>query len=242
MIHIALCDDCLAEMLKVEELVKEYEANNSAINFTIDSFPMSVELASEIEKGRTWDIYILDLLMPQTSGIDLGRIIRKYNGTGAIIYETSSKDYALEAFEIKAARYIMKPINKKEVFEALDHSIRLITPDKEKSFTIKSGDGLKAVPTNRISYIECFKRRAYFHLIGGQVIESILLRGSFEEYIDELLKKDNFVQIHKSYVVNMINVDGINNECVVMTSGEELGITKRNVAAFKKKYLEYIAK
>lgn len=242
MIRIAICDDCLTEMLKVEELLNEYKANNSAIDFTIDSYPMSIELAREIEAGKSWDIYFLDLLMPQKSGIDLGRIIRQHNENAAIVFETSTKDYAMEAFEIKAARYIMKPINKKEVFEALEHCIKMLTPDKEETFTIKSVDGLKAIPTNMISFIECAKRRAYFHLTQGQVIESTLLRGSFEEAIDELLKRDNFIQIHKSYVVNMISVEGIKNECAVMNSGEEIRITKKNVAAFKKKYLEYVAK
>ncbi|MEG0291792.1 MAG: LytTR family DNA-binding domain-containing protein [Anaerovoracaceae bacterium] len=240
-IKVVICDDCLGELLCTEELVREFAKEHISEVFEISRYPMSLELVKDIENGLTADIYILDMVMPQKSGIEIGEAIRKVSKDSIIIFTTSSKDFALEAFGVKADRYLIKPLERKELFEALEHSTKFIHSNEEGHVPIKTSGGIVLMGLNRIEFVECLKRRAVYHLDNGKAVESILMRKSFEEELSDLIGEDGFVQVHKSYIVNMNRIASIIGENITTESGEVVRISKRNLGYVKKVYMDYIA-
>jgi two-component SAPR family response regulator len=73
-----------------------------------------------LEKGKRFDIYCLDIMMPGFTGIDAAKEIRTFDKTAPILFFTSSPEFALESYSVKAINYVLKPISKEKLFFAFD--------------------------------------------------------------------------------------------------------------------------
>lgn len=111
---IAICDDSMKDLILLEGLLEAYKQLNPNTDFQVEKFSNSSTLCEKIRNKELADIYILDILMSQTTGIDLGNEIRKNSKESAIIYITSSDDFALDAFHIHAVRYLLKPVQEQQ--------------------------------------------------------------------------------------------------------------------------------
>ncbi|MEG1859674.1 MAG: response regulator, partial [Christensenellaceae bacterium] len=108
---------------------------------------LDIEMVAEAENGvealeqvisSQPDIILLDILMPGITGIAAAQEIRKYNKTAKIVFLTSSHEYALDSYSVKAAGYILKPIMEDKLFACLDDLASEINIEKEKFITIKT--------------------------------------------------------------------------------------------------------
>lgn len=108
---VVVCDDCIEDLQTIEILLEQYKESASDISFTVEKYLDATVLYNKILAGRRADIYILDMIMSDRTGLDIGSLIRKAGSDGVIIYITSSDDYALEAYGVHAARYLLKPVS-----------------------------------------------------------------------------------------------------------------------------------
>ncbi len=238
---IAICDDSVEDLLKIEKLLFEYKILHGNRDFEIDKFSDPYTLYNKILEGDMVDIYILDMLMPGQTGIDLGNQIRKARCENVIIYITSSDDYALDAYGVHAVRYLLKPVNKDKFFEAMDYALSYTKVKKEPIYLIKTKEGLVKRPYSRIEYIENANRKLEVHLTDGEMLKSIFIRKSFEEEIHEIAEEKNFHQIHKSFLVNFDYVKQMTIDGVTMESGKKLPVSKAKAANVKREYLLFVS-
>ena len=117
--RIAICDDSKSDLELMQNIVNEYILRND-YKIDVDVYDNSETLLNrmllfKIDKTN-YDILILDVLM-QTNGIDLAKKIRDDGYESIIIYASSSKEYAVDAFKVQAFDYILKPYDKKSVFQ-----------------------------------------------------------------------------------------------------------------------------
>ena len=209
---IAICDDeerCLEQVLTI---AREY-AKERTVSFY--SFSHPEDLLESAEKIGGYDIYILDIVMPGMNGIQLGVRLRDAGYDGKIIYLTSSEEYALDSFKVKAFHYIIKPIVKDEFYEAMDDAIKAIAVKKDKSIVIKTKERSVKLTVDSIMYAEINKRGVIYHLIGGRSVESMSLRTSFSESVKGLLEDPRFSLCGAGAIVNMDHITEIGNEEVV---------------------------
>ncbi|MDE6386930.1 MAG: LytTR family DNA-binding domain-containing protein [Lachnospiraceae bacterium] len=239
--RIALCDDSIKDLLNIEKLLMKYKSLHLNRDFELEKYSDSSRLSRKISDGKLADIYILDMLMPRWSGIDLGNQIRMSGCESVIIYITSSDDYALDAYGVHAIRYLLKPIDEKKLFEALDYALSYTKVKTEPVCLIKTKDGLFQQPYSGIEYIENVSRKLEVHLSDGEVLKSLFIRKSFEEEIQEIADKNNFQQIHKSFLVNLDYVKQLTPDSVIMKSGIELPVSKGKAAKVKREYLLYVS-
>lgn len=237
---ITICDDSIEDLLTIDKLLSEYKAIYPDRSFEVEKFSDPSELYKKILDGELTDIYILDLLMPKRTGIDLGKLIRK-GGENVIIYITSSDDYALDAYGVRAVRYLLKPIDKEALFEALDYALSYTRIKKEPVYLIKTKDGLVQRPYSKIEYIENVNRKLEVHLTGGEVLKSIFIRQSFEEEVREIAAKKNFEQVHKSFLVNLDYVKQLTADSILMESGQQIPVSKAKAAKVKREYLLFVS-
>ena len=110
MFKIAICDDNPEELAKVSRLLHNY-INSNAINAEISEFlhPDMLLLAS---CKAPFDLYFLDIVMPMLSGIDVGRELRQQQKTAQIIFLTTSDEFAVDAFALRATHYLLKPFSR----------------------------------------------------------------------------------------------------------------------------------
>lgn len=242
MTRIVVCDDCMDDLAKIEELLAKYREASGETAFEADSFTDSAKLYQSIQKNLRWDIYILDMMMSDKTGIDIGTLIRSLDNKSVIIYITSSDDFALDAYHVHAVRYLLKPLQEALFFEALDHALSYTAKEKkDASYLVKTTEGLTAVPYSKIEYIENHSRKLNIGLTDKKMIQSIFIRKSFDEEIRQLTENENFLQVHKSFLVNMNYIDKLSQVNVLMESGKIIPISKTRKTDVKKSYLKFVS-
>lgn len=238
---ITICDDSIMDLLKTEKLVLKYKTLHPDKDFELEKFSDPSRLYHKILEGKLTDIYILDMLMPRRTGIDLGQQIRTSGHESVIIYITGSDDYALDAYGVRAVRYLLKPIDEDKLYEALDYALSYTKLKSESMYLIKTPDGLLQRPYSKIEYIENVSRKQEVHLSDGEIIKSLFLRKSFEEETHEAARRKNFLQVHKSFLVNLDYVKQLTQDGVIMESGKQLPVSKAKAARVKREYLLFVS-
>lgn len=238
---IVLCDDDIKDLTKIAEMVSKYIMLYPEKNFEMEKYSDPSTLSDHIAGGDVADVYILDMLMPAMTGIELGNQIRKLKGKSAIIYITSSDDYALDAYGVFALRYILKPVREDKLFEALDYSLYNNKETKDSIYLVKMKGRLAQVRYSEIEYIENSNRRLEVHTVNGEIFKSLVLRKSFEEETQELAGEDNFGQVHKSFLVNFDYVKQLMQNTIVMKSGRKVPVSKARATKVKREYLLFIS-
>lgn len=137
-LRIAICDDDLHWRRQILELTNAYATENPEYCISFTAFEWGSELMDAARKTGGFDVYILDILMHGMNGIELGSRLRQMGFDGKIIYMSSSQDYALEAFKVKACNYLLKPLSKDSFFAALDDVYNAIAERKNKSIIVRT--------------------------------------------------------------------------------------------------------
>lgn len=238
---ITVCDDSIKDLLDIEKLLLKYQAQYPDRIFELEKYSDPSRLFHKIAEGNLTDIYILDMLMPRRTGIDLGRQIRKSGSENVIIYITSSEDYALDAYDVHAARYLLKPVDEASLFEALDYALSFSKAKTEPTYMIKTKTGLQPIAYSKIEYIENAGRRLEVHLSDGKLLKSLFIRTSFEVEVQELAERGNFLQIHKSFLVNLDYVKQLTADSAIMCSGRQLPISRAKAPKVKREYLLFVS-
>lgn len=240
---VIICDDNVMDLQIIEELLLQYKSMHTDRAFELEKYTDPSRLYQEIAEGKKADLYILDMLMPKWTGIELGTLIRKCGGESIIVYLTSSDDFALDAYGVHAIRYLLKPIEAEKLFEALDYGTFLLEErtEAEAVYLVKTAEGLAKTPYSQIEYIENANRKLEVHLVGGSILKSIFIRRSFEKEIEELALERNFLQVHKSFLVNLDHVRQLGAGVMVMESGRQIPVSKAKAAAVKREYLLFVS-
>ena len=118
---IAICDDDKNELFHILSLLADYQIQKNT-DFSYKPFESSMELATNAAEERQisyrssnaaeerYDIYLLDVVMPGLNGIELAKEIRSSDKAADIIFLTSSPEFAVESYTVKASNYLVKPV------------------------------------------------------------------------------------------------------------------------------------
>ncbi len=115
-IYVALCDDETACHEITKKLLADYRQKTASVSFSLSCFTSAKNLLNYIEENAAYDIYILDIIMPDINGIQLGSALREHGDNGFIIYLTSYPDFAVESYNTDALHYLLKPISNSYFF------------------------------------------------------------------------------------------------------------------------------
>ena len=89
-------------------------------------------------EGAQFDLYVLDVVMPDMSGIDLGMKLRELGQYGAIVYLSVSPEYAVESYAVRAFYYLMKPVDSTQLYHVLDQALVALDRKKAACVTVKT--------------------------------------------------------------------------------------------------------
>lgn len=214
--NIAICDDEARCLERIREIAEAYAADRRDKKISVSYFSTSDDLLEESEQNGGFDVYILDIIMPRMNGIELGTRLRAMGCNGKILYLTSSEEYALDSFKVRPLNYLIKPIERKTFFEAMDEAISLIRDKQDKSVLIKTKERSVKLSFDTILYAEIIKRAVVYHLIDGRTVESLSMRASFSDSVAELLADRRFVLCGPGMAVNLDHVTEVNNDSVIL--------------------------
>lgn len=238
MIRLAICDDSIIESEKILSLISEYPQKSI---FTEPMLFSSPETLLTYQSGSLpFDLYLLDIVMPNMSGIELAMKIRVIQQNCVIIFFTTSPEFALEAYSVSALQYLMKPVTTYSLYPALDKAIKWIGK-KDKTLTIDSKIGLIPVFVQDIRYVEYVNHILYYHL-NDKVIMGKSIRVNFSEALPSLFSDEAFVLTHRAFLVNMNHIRKMTNDSFYLDNGEYVPIAKTRLAIVRTEYLSYLVK
>ena len=122
MLKIALCDDEPGQRSLTGGLLREYMEQRPSLAARLTVVSSGEELLEQAEAEGGFDLYVLDVIMPELSGIDVGVKLRELGSDAPIIYLTTSPDYAVDSYLAQAFYYILKPVDRFQLFEVLDRA------------------------------------------------------------------------------------------------------------------------
>jgi DNA-binding LytR/AlgR family response regulator len=236
MVQIAICDDNIDELSNMVQLIDLYRTTkNFSCEYAV--FPNGFELISVMEKGKMFDIYCLDIIMPGFMGIDVAKEIRKFDKTAPIIFFTSSPEFALESYSVRAVNYVLKPVTKEKLFFTLDEVLEQIKGKKdEDAIVVKSHEGIQKILISNLIFVEAMGRNVLYHTPSGKIIECT---ESFSSVWDNLQKFGLFIKPHRSYIVNMQYIDTIENHQISLQNLMFVPVAQGKSKEIKQLYLNY---
>lgn len=236
MLHIAICDDMPQELERACSLLKKYACEHMHYDIKTDLFSAPLELLAYIAKKGGFDVLLLDIYMPGIIGTEAARELRALGDKCQIIFLTTSRDHAIDAFSLDAAHYLVKPYSEKEFFSALDKVMDKLTKKDEVYITIKSTDGISRVDLNKIVYSETDNHVQKLYLKDGRVIS---VRKSSTELFELLEEEPRFYKCGSTYIINMDYIVELTSSNIAFSTGVKIPILSRKYTELKKLYMDY---
>lgn len=234
---IKILDDTIEDLKRVEKIVEEYIVLHPELE--MQTFSDARELLNSANSRESYNIYLLDIIMPFHNGIDIAKEIRNIEKTAIIIYVTSSPDFALDSYSVSAFHYLLKPVDKQKLLQILEAAVSRIEEEVHLFFLLKTKEGIIKLAYNELEYVEYKGHRIYCYQRNGESVESVTLRESFKTLVAPLLQDSRFIQPHVSYLVNAKYVEKLDNKKLLMEGGAQIPISRSLYAETKIKYMNY---
>lgn len=198
------------------------------------------EAVERLMEGRA-DVMFLDISMPKTSGMQLAEALHKLKNPPAVVFVTAYSEYAVEAFDVDAVDYLMKPVETDRLNQALDKVQARMKPQStsrqpvERIAVEKSGRKI-LVPIDQIRYIEAKDDYSCIYTDTERYLSTISLAK-----LETKLTPHGFFRVHRGYIVNLAYVEdvevvssGILQLGINGVEGKKISVSRRRVVALKR--------
>ena len=242
---ILIVDDEQPARARLRQLVEDlagYEVAGEAGNGQ-----EAIELAAD----RRPDIVLLDIRMPGIDGIEAAQHLNALDSPPAIVFTTAYDEYAIEAFEVRAIGYVLKPVRRSRLEVALRQAARLAAStltdvaadtgieSRRQHVCVRVQDELVLVPIGDVSYFRADQKYVCVHHDSGEHLIDDSLKSLEQEF------RDDFVRIHRGVLVAVNRIDRLEKTAdgktrIVLRDGsqddaKQLIISRRHVAEVKRR-------
>lgn len=201
----------------------------------------SVRSAIEMLMENRVDVVFLDISMPGASGLQLAEALHKLKNPPAVVFVTAYSDHAVEAFEVDATDYLMKPVEEERLDQAINKVIARVKPmlDGGKSsierILVEKGGRKVLIPVDQIRYIMAKDDYSCIFTEDDRYLSTTSL-AQFESKLGDF----GFFRVHRRYIVNLANVEDVetmpSGAIQLGVSGVEdrIPVSRRRVVPLKK--------
>ena len=208
MFSIALCED---NSLQREELKNNLSKvlDEIGVEYKLLTFETGEDLLREYPENL--DMLFLDIQMGELTGMETARKVRKYDDKVEIIFITALWDYIQKGYEVRAFRYLIKPVKFKELQEQVTACVENILHKRYTYITIKDKNNVLKIRTEDILFLETFERKVIIHTNS----QDYMVKMSMNKLEKELNNK-GFFRCHTSYIVNLIKIEEIKKDYLLI--------------------------
>lgn len=229
-IQCALVDDSLNDIQIIKNTVFHLCYGTDTM-IQISSF----QTPSNTEILDPFNMYILDIDMPDMNGFDLANKIYEKYPDAVIIFCTMHDNLVYDSFRLNAFYFVRKSNLEEDLAYSLKKYISLRTHD---TYVARTSTGIEKIPFDQIIYFEVAHNDMYIHLKDNNEIRE---RKSMQKLGAEI-NSAGFVQIGKSFLVNMRYLQKIENNSAVLSNGQIISIPKAQFSSVNKAFLMYLSR
>ena len=201
------------EERKLECEIKTYERANSVIE--------------EIKERQYFDVFLIDIEMPDVDGMELARQIRRLYDSPYIIFVTSHVEYSIKGYEYNVWRYIIKENMAENLPQAYESLIEQLKQKKEKFYIVEHPKKLLKILYEDIHYIYKDGKNAVF-VTKNNVWSD---RKSLEQVM-QALNDPMFVRCERGNIANIRHIMTMKDNVLKMRNGDQLPVSSRNPIGF----------
>ncbi len=237
MVQLALCDDEIEELNAVERMCCSYSGECEEYEFYPRRFESADRLLETMEREEyAPDLVLMDIYMPGTSGIEMAKKLREMGHSCRIVFLTSSKDHALEAFSVNAFQYLVKPVSTKALFPVLDEALAQLREGMSKYLLFQTDNHVRRVEVSDIVYCEAQRKKQYVHLAGG---ERIVLNMTMKKLCEMIADYKELTKVGASYIVNMEHIERLSTRALWLDNQKELYLPRGSYKILREIYFNY---
>lgn len=226
---IAICDDNTIMRDELKKCLEEYAISKKLI-FLYSDFSNGTDLVASDMK---FDLIFMDYKMDGIDGLETARRLRKNSDTTAIIFLTSYPHVVFDTFEVKAFRFLVKPVEMEKLTAAMNDFLADL--DDDKFIVIKTDEDNRRIRMDDIIYAEASDKYCYIRTVN----ENILYKKTLSEF-EKQLPEDRFFRSHRTYLVGFKHIASHTATDIIFDNKEKAQISKLKQSSFKNAFLDYI--
>lgn len=212
MINIGVCDDESIHRNKIKEILVDI-LDRYNMDYKIYEYDSGENLLSDYPSDL--DILIMDIQMKSINGMDTARKIRENDDNVEIIFMTSFSEFMQEGYEVKAYRYLLKPINENKIIKHITPCIKDIMKKRSNHLTISTKNNIERIKIDSILYIETSRPNILIYTNDNMYSAKISI-----SKIDKILKDYGFFRCHTSYLINLKKVEYMDGKDVTINQNK----------------------
>ncbi len=229
--RVAICDDERSMQIVLEKLFNEYSKIRN-IDVSIDKYNNGHDLIRCLN-DKEYEIVFMDYQMGNIDGIETSRLIRNRDKDCIIIFVSAYPEVAVDSYEVNTFRFIVKPINKEKLFNAIDDYLK--SKDYDNLLILKTHEGTWKIKMSDIIYAEAKGKHTVLRTIQKTFEIHIHLKK-----IEEKLPTEKFCRCQRSYIAGFSHIENHTNAEIIFDNGERAQIGKVYASKFKRSFQEYI--
>lgn len=226
-LKIAVVDDMEQDRFQIAEMTKEILGCAD-----IACYAEAKNLLDDIRSGKRYNLLLLDVLMDEMDGVALARALRDQGDQMMIIFISVSQEMARRGYQVEASRYLVKPLDKEELTEALRYCCDRLA---KKEILLPTERGHYRTSFSNIQYVEAYDRGTRF-ILADETVESRLKLSE----VEAMLPESNFVLCYRAYIVNLAQTRHISQYEFRMRSGAVIPISRYRYSAVNQKFVNYV--
>ena len=198
-------------------------------------FHTASELLKAHKQGTSWDLILLDIMMDDgQDGINVAECLRERGDETDLVFVSRSPEFALAGYRSYPVRYLLKPLTQENLRPVLLHCLER---RKERPSLILEtlGGGATAIRLSDIRYIEIFRRELVVHCKE----KTVSCFGALKTVLDAL-PPESFYHCHRSFIVNLACVSGIQKYRFLLHGEGEVPVAVRRYQDAQARWLEFL--
>ncbi len=226
----------------LEDLVRMLQESDAVAR--VEAAASADEALLALSGAATTDGVFLDVRMPGLDGIELGRVLRRFDRPPALVFVSAYAEFALQAFQVAALDYVMKPVARSRLEEAVERVARASAALRESKEQAIDTDvlpveapratGTRLLPRDGIVYLQAYGD--YVRVVSDE--GRFLLRARLS-MLGERWSDRGFARVHRAFVINLRRVVEVRFQLngtavVLMTDGACIPIARRHVGDLRR--------
>lgn len=234
MIRIAVLDNEKEAIENISRITTKC-MHEMGITYEMKTYDRPKDLVYDLQGEENFDLFLLDVEMEEMTGIEVAREIRKRDYEAVIIYVTNYVEYAIDAYEVNAYRYIPKRLLEEKLPIAYEILLDMLEKKWKECFVIEKNHQLERIPYNEIYYLKKDGKNTLIAHKKG--ISSV--RMSISETLHAVNHSNSFLMVDKSYAVNGWHVMSLKDQQVVLRDGSILPVSGPRLKQVKTELMRY---
>jgi len=232
MLNIAVVDDEQVHRDILVKYITEWEKHKS-VDAEVETFHSSDAFYFTWCEDQRFDVLFLDICMEGTDGVSLARKLREKGKTVNIIFTTGIADYMQEGFEVEALHYLLKPIDRKKVWDCLEKCLSR-KEDDSRLILLPTEEGLIKTDVDQILYGEAVGH--YCELVC--LTKTFSLKIGIKETAQRLEEYGGFMFCHRSYLINLRRISKMGKQDIIMDNGKAVPVSRRMYGAVNEGFMK----